>query len=1823
MSAMEASAWLLRGHAPSYGRAEEAHDGGMAPGEADCESGEEPLLSGGGEAQVEWAALPNLDVFFSRVYRYWQGRGLTAIFISGLLNVLALGFTISFSAFLLLFVNWSALHAECIVKDTCDIASVAINTQPLRGRGIFADLIILMYLAIFGLYWAWTAIHFVTELREMLETRHFFNNTLGVSERQVGTMTWAEVVHRIVLVQRTKRLCISRDLNEHDIIGRIMRKDNYLIAMVNKGVVSPYLPLPRWLGLGRRRAMLTKTLEWNLRWAMLDRMFDERTFCVRRDFLADPSKLQARLRTAAAANLVLSPFLFVFLLIYFFMHNAERFYSHPGSLGSRRWSALAKWTLRELNEAPHYVSHRLAASHAPASRYLSQFPSHMLASLARFVAFVTGSFAALLLLLTALDETLLERPLFGRHLVWWLAAIGIVLTASRGLVADDPVAYDPEAAMTELSAVTHYMPRAWRGKTHTPEVQGQLSGMFQLKVLMFLEEMASVLLTPYVLYFVLPEAAPGIVAFVRDFTTEVDGVGHICSFAAFDVAAHGNAKYGAPTHAPKARRSRQGKLEKSLLTFVATYPTWEPPPDAAEMLVAMDACAASGGAPVAQHLALAAAAAAAAHAPRASPQHVYSHLGHYGHHAAHQPYDGNGLGGGGGRDSGYVDAGGGASTYPAAAAAAPPPNEHHHQPYCHPEQRHHLNMGAAHAHRLAVAYGPGGGYYGSYRGGGGVGGAGYGGAGQPLVASAPPAVPASAATRFASEEAAAAAPAVYSVQYAQCPGRGVEGAAPALAGVGRGAAGGAGAGGGQQQQQRQQLQPSSVGDSFVFEPASAAGAGAGAAAASSSGSSHVLNVSLWHAVAPPPVAGGDYGALSTASAAEALSGDLGGPLDHGGDGAGGAQRSDGAGGCGGGAGPRQCDDAGGRVSSWGLHSGGGGGAGSGRSRSPDLGDLGFALDDDGDGVGAFFAAHGRGGGDLGFAPDGDGVGAAGSGGAVAGVGGGGSGGGDSGSAGGSGTSAPSSGGGPLGVMMAASASSSGSGSGQGGGSGRTRWATMASAVGSGGGGSKCSGAGSRLGLADSVVLVLGNDSDGAAADGAAAERGSSGVIDRDASYVPGGRDGDGRHPSDHYDLASTARGSSGAVDRDASYVAGDGDRDGDGRHPSDHYDLASTAHASLVHDGYAHDRNGYQNLVPAAAHASLIHHDGNGSGYQDLVPATAHSSLIRHDGHGDGNGYQDLVPATAHSSLIHHDGHGNGNGYAGLIPSAAHASLIISDAGDRREYPDIPGTAHGSLVHPGHGRQGGAGGGGGTAADAFWLPPPPRPGQQQQQEHLQQQRLQQQQQEHLQQHVQQRLGSHARACPPGASPGEDEGVPPAPSPDDPARHYNHYSNPGGASANGAWQTQHLQQQHHGPDSAAPAGPGPGSSGAWQHWHDSRLQPHQHHHQSGAGGSPGGAGAWHWHDAQHQPHHQSGAGDAATTTALLRASVLGLPTSAAAIDQLPANETLELARRLSLGHRLLQSLYVASEPSVQHRQVQAAAARSIMHSRASGGGGGGSGRASVRATGDHHLGAPGAAPMDGGAGQPGGALHPGSASACYTSPSAMQEGSMGADARAGQPGAATASRSGSAWYASPRAMQEEGAVDGGAGGARHSAGHFGSASAWFTSPPPPAQESHLAAAAARARAAPLASSQVLGGPSGRPPPHAPLGQRRGNGGGGWGTASTPGRGSAVLGGGTTGGAPSEGATPSHLGGVAHSVAAAVAAAAAAAHLFRSSSAASGGHSSGANGGERGGAMRHAGAASVVPAHAAAVSGIELKEAAPNALHGVGHIESPEPMVRRRL
>lgn len=66
-----------------------------------------------------------------------------------------------------------------------------------------------------------------------------------------------------------------------------MRKDNYMIAMFNKELLTLSPPLP----LLRNRTVLTRILEWSLGFCILGFVFDERGQ-VRKRFLKDTRRVE-------------------------------------------------------------------------------------------------------------------------------------------------------------------------------------------------------------------------------------------------------------------------------------------------------------------------------------------------------------------------------------------------------------------------------------------------------------------------------------------------------------------------------------------------------------------------------------------------------------------------------------------------------------------------------------------------------------------------------------------------------------------------------------------------------------------------------------------------------------------------------------------------------------------------------------------------------------------------------------------------------------------------------------------------------------------------------------------------------------------------------------------------------------------------------------------------------------------------------------------------------------------------------------------------------------------------------------------------------------------------------------------------------------------------------------------------------------------------------------------------------------------------------------------------------------------------------------------
>ena len=104
-----------------------------------------------------------------------------------------MGFTIVFSAWLLLFVDWRYLSTECAedargrasagAEGTCDVLRDATFASPLSHRSTLANVVVVTYLLIFSLYWTWSLARLATDLRPLLEMRSFCNNKLQLSDR--------------------------------------------------------------------------------------------------------------------------------------------------------------------------------------------------------------------------------------------------------------------------------------------------------------------------------------------------------------------------------------------------------------------------------------------------------------------------------------------------------------------------------------------------------------------------------------------------------------------------------------------------------------------------------------------------------------------------------------------------------------------------------------------------------------------------------------------------------------------------------------------------------------------------------------------------------------------------------------------------------------------------------------------------------------------------------------------------------------------------------------------------------------------------------------------------------------------------------------------------------------------------------------------------------------------------------------------------------------------------------------------------------------------------------------------------------------------------------------------------------------------------------------------------------------------------------------------------------------------------------------------------------------------------------------------------------
>ena len=527
------------------------------------------------------------DTFLIKVYKYYMAKGYWPMIFSEVMSTATLTFFVLFTVIVFTCIDFQAVWT--FEEDKHQVSNHIFDWHRMKRMNPF----FILCLVIFGVFFGYKIFKLLHHVHTYWSIKMFYRYSLKITDFELRTIAWNQVVKRIQTLQLEDQIFESfTPMDAHEIANRIMRKDNYLIALINKDILDFHVRfqlfpsdennrtswIRTWLSsyVVLECTPLSKALEWNIGYCLINYFFDENMHVkdkVKSEHVQTLThSLRMRFRIMAIVNLLLLPFILVYIVLYVVFKYGEQFYKDPKRLGTRNWSRIARWKFREFNELPHVFDERLKQSSDAASEYVNQFPSKYLDIFCKFVVFVLSSFVVVMLFMG-----LFNAQLFTKDVVWWITMFGTAIALSRVFIINSAHKVYPHQTMEQLAQTIHYIPPQWEQDADKRYVFRAVLNLFEYRLVTLVKEILGVILAPYMLWSNLYHNAEEIVCFFKDCSTTQPGVGLMCEFAMLNLATNGDPMFGSVNHDEMTtKRCKDGKLEKSLIHFQMENPDWTP-----------------------------------------------------------------------------------------------------------------------------------------------------------------------------------------------------------------------------------------------------------------------------------------------------------------------------------------------------------------------------------------------------------------------------------------------------------------------------------------------------------------------------------------------------------------------------------------------------------------------------------------------------------------------------------------------------------------------------------------------------------------------------------------------------------------------------------------------------------------------------------------------------------------------------------------------------------------------------------------------------------------------------------------------------------------------------------------------------------------------------------------------------------------------------------------------------------------------------------------------------------------------------------------------
>ncbi|XP_022669570.1 autophagy-related protein 9A-like isoform X1 [Varroa destructor] len=544
------------------------------------------------------AHIPDLDNFFRKIYAYHQRHGFTCMLVQDVFALAQHVFLVVFIVFLFSCVDYPILFRDKPVdgRNTTEHVKVKLKDGIIPPGQCIARLSrsVGFFFVIWIIYVIYKLAVLLKNLCSNLEIRRFYSKVLRILPGELDNMTWHDVLQRLLEAQRQGDYPIAvhkQELNELDVYHRILRHDNYLVALVNKNVLPlrfnvPFIGTVTFFSSGLKYN-IQMLLFWGL-WSPFENNWNLRDDYRRPEntpILAD--EMARRFLSVGLLNLVCMPFIFIYHLFETVFSYADMVKREPGFLGARTWSGYSRVHLRHFNELEHELDSRLCMGYRAATQYMNAFTTHLTVILAKNIVFFAASPWVVLVALTIWDEDFLAVE----HIVTAIAILSMILAICRSAIPDEHMIWCPEQLMRTILSHIHYMPDEWQCHAHTTVVRDEFGNLFTYKFTHLLSEVLSAVVTPLLLLGPFRSRSREIVCFFIENSISIEGVGDVCTFAQMDIEKHGNPQWTkaaepadestteitARIREPHpSKQGEMGKTELSLARFHLSNPHWNP-----------------------------------------------------------------------------------------------------------------------------------------------------------------------------------------------------------------------------------------------------------------------------------------------------------------------------------------------------------------------------------------------------------------------------------------------------------------------------------------------------------------------------------------------------------------------------------------------------------------------------------------------------------------------------------------------------------------------------------------------------------------------------------------------------------------------------------------------------------------------------------------------------------------------------------------------------------------------------------------------------------------------------------------------------------------------------------------------------------------------------------------------------------------------------------------------------------------------------------------------------------------------------------------------